>query len=77
MMEDPTQAISETVNVLLDGKSHVKVLDAGCGVASQLRLRAAVNVVGIDMDVVGIDISEEQLQRNAFVQEKIVGDIQT
>ena len=48
----------------------MRVLEAGCGSASYLAFPA-------DAWIVGIDISELQLERNAHVHERIVGDIQT
>jgi ubiquinone/menaquinone biosynthesis C-methylase UbiE len=47
----------------------LRVLEAGCGSASNLRLPDQVWLVGVD-------ISEKQLARNTVLQEKIVGDIQ-
>jgi len=52
-----------------DGRT-IKVLDAGCG--SSLCLNIAQ-----DIHIVGIDISEKQLQGNSNINEKILGDIQT
>lgn len=46
------------------------VLEAGCGSASKLNLSAATRLTGIDLSV-------EQLQRNATVDEAIQGDLQT
>ena len=53
----------------LIGLSEVRVLEAGCGSASNLRF-------GNKVYLVGIDISEKQLARNTLLHEKIVGDIQ-
>ena len=47
----------------------VRVLEAGCGSASNLKIQRQVRLVGID-------ISEKQLARNTVLHEKIVGDIQ-
>lgn len=69
MADDIRTAVSERANSLLDGKSHIKLLEAGCGSASHVRLKARAHVVGID-------ISKDQLDRNAVVQEKILGDLQ-
>ena len=44
------------------------MLEAGCGSASKIQFKAVVHAVGID-------ISAEELERNA-VQEEILGDIQ-
>lgn len=69
MAEDVREAVSERANALLSGKSHIKILEAGCGSASHVCFNAVVHAVGID-------ISEEQLKRNTVVQEKLLGDIQ-
>jgi len=66
MLQKP---VSEAVNALLNGKDHIKVLEAGCGSASQIQFKAAVHAVGID-------ISADELEKNASVQERILGDIQ-
>ena len=51
-----------------DGKPFA-VLDAGCGSGVHIRLNR-------DARIVGIDISEAQLERNRFLSQKILGDIQ-
>lgn len=63
------QPVCEAVNALLNGKSQIRVLEAGCGSASQIQFKAAVHIVGID-------ISADELDKNVAVQEKILGDIQ-
>lgn len=68
-MGETEQPVSEMANSFLNGKSHVRLLEAGCGSASHVRLNAEV-------DAVGIDISQEQLEVNTAVREKILGDIQ-
>jgi 2-polyprenyl-3-methyl-5-hydroxy-6-metoxy-1,4-benzoquinol methylase len=69
MAEDVRDAVSEIANSFLDGKSQIKLLEAGCGSATHVRFRPMVHAVGID-------ISKEQLARNTVIQEKILGDIQ-
>jgi len=54
----------------LQGRSGLRVLEVGCGSRSNVRL-------GADPYVVGLDVSQGQLDRNQEVQEKILGDIQT
>lgn len=66
---DIEEEVSETVNALLDGKRHIKLLEAGCGSASHIQFNASVYAVGVD-------ISKEQLDQNGAVHEKILGDIQ-
>jgi SAM-dependent methyltransferase len=63
------QSVCEAVNAVLNGKHQIRVLEAGCGSASHVHFKAAVHAVGID-------ISAEELEKNAAVQEKILGDIQ-
>lgn len=58
------------VDRLLAGKESLRILEAGCGSASRLTFPA-------DSHVTGIDISQEQLDRNEILSEKILGDIQT
>jgi len=70
MSDELKITVSEMANSLMDGKSQINVLEAGCGSASHIRFKARVHAVGID-------ISKEQLEQNAVVQEKILGDIQT
>jgi 2-polyprenyl-3-methyl-5-hydroxy-6-metoxy-1,4-benzoquinol methylase len=62
--------ISERVNSFLKARGNVKLLEAGCGSASHF---CFISV----KDIAGIDISQEQLDRNTLIQEKILGDIQT
>jgi len=54
----------------LANKSYLKVLEVGCGSCSRLHIAQNKNMVGID-------ISEKQLQRNNTLNEKIQGDIQS
>ncbi|MFO7974139.1 MAG: methyltransferase domain-containing protein [Candidatus Hydrogenedentota bacterium] len=67
-------SLSKQVHALvkenLPEKSSVRVLEAGCGSTGQ---------IGVDPEwhVTGIDISEQQLSRNTFLQERILGDIET
>jgi 2-polyprenyl-3-methyl-5-hydroxy-6-metoxy-1,4-benzoquinol methylase len=47
-----------------------EILEAGCGSGSNVKLPSASRITGID-------ISEQELAKNAVVTQKIVGDIQT
>jgi 2-polyprenyl-3-methyl-5-hydroxy-6-metoxy-1,4-benzoquinol methylase len=51
--------------------NKLKILEAGCGADSPVKLEQAGNYV------VGIDISKKQIERNKVVNEGIVGDIQS
>jgi len=61
--------VCEAVNAILNGKDHIRVLEAGCGSASQINFAPLVHAVGIDIEA-------GELEKNAAVQEKILGDIQ-
>src|SRR5947209_10828787 len=60
------------INMSLCDRGPIKVLEAGCGSRSNIKLPENISAY-----LVGIDISEEQLQMNSVVHEKIVGDIQS
>ncbi|NET58564.1 MAG: class I SAM-dependent methyltransferase [Symploca sp. SIO2E6] len=62
--------LQEVVNKLLTTSRKLKVLEAGCGSATEIKLPN-------DSYFVGVDISAKQLDRNTVAQEKILGDIQT
>lgn len=64
-------ALQSLVNKSLSNRKCIKILEAGCGSYSY------ISVPNDKSYIVGIDISEEQVQKNAVVHEKIVGDIQT
>lgn len=68
-MSELEQHVCETANSLLEGRTRIKLLEAGCGSASHIQFNAEVHTVGID-------ISSEELEKNTTVHEKIVGDIQ-
>src|SRR5579862_6866063 len=69
MFIDLKETVSDVAGGLLKGRDRLKVLEAGCGSSSHVRLPGTVHAVGID-------ISAEQLAKNTAVQEKILGDIQ-
>src|SRR5262249_30880917 len=69
MANEIREAVSDAANSQLEGKTHIKLLEAGCGSATHVRFKPVVHAVGID-------ISKEQLDRNTAVQEKILGDLQ-
>lgn len=62
--------MQQAMDRLLEGRTSLRILEAGCGSASRLTFRP-------DSHVTGIDISQEQLDRNAVLSEKILGDVQT
>lgn len=61
--------LQDRLNQLIINKK-LTVLEAGCGSVSHISL-------GNVEKIVGIDISEKQLERNKQLDEKILGDIQT
>ncbi|NER20875.1 MAG: methyltransferase domain-containing protein [Symploca sp. SIO1C2] len=62
--------LQKVVDKLLTNPRKLRVLEAGCGSATEINLPQ-------DAHFVGVDISAKQLERNAVAQEKILGDIQT
>ncbi len=69
-MSAANQLLQEEINQLLNGRENLRVLEAGCGSVSHIKIPNSG-------ELVGIDISEKQLQRNEKLSEKIVGDLQT
>jgi len=57
------------VDDALKNKQEIKILEAGCGSMSHVNFKQSKYVVGID-------ISEKQLVRNKYLNERVVGDIQ-
>jgi SAM-dependent methyltransferase len=75
MLTTPTamshmEALQAFLDQHLPRTGRLHVLEAGCGSAGHIR-------IGSPSYVVGIDISASQLERNAGLDEKILGDIQT
>lgn len=67
---DPQPRVQEVVDQVLEGRDRPRVLEAGCGSLSRVRLP--------DRRVlVGIDIEQRQLDRNTSLDERILGDLQT
>jgi SAM-dependent methyltransferase len=62
--------LQAALDAALQSSARVRVLEAGCGSASMVRMPP-------DAYVVGIDISPRQLERNTGLDEKILGDIQS
>ena len=62
--------LQQVVDKLLINSKKLKVLEAGCGSATEIKLPDNAYFVGLD-------ISGKQLERNSVAQEKILGDIQT
>lgn len=69
-MNEANARLQEVVDGLLAGRRDLRVLEAGCGSTSHLKMPPGSRVVGID-------ISEAQLRRNTHLVEKIQGDLET
>jgi SAM-dependent methyltransferase len=61
--------INQLIEQELGTRERPRVLEAGCGSISYLAFPA-------DTHLVGIDISEAQLRKNTYLDEKILGDIE-
>jgi len=64
-------ALQSLVDKFSSCHDKINILEAGCGSYSY------ITVPHDKSYIVGIDISEEQLQKNTIVHEKILGDIQS
>ncbi len=62
--------VQQTIDRLLEDVPLPKILEAGCGSATHFQFTPHSTLVGID-------ISQEELDRNKALSEKILGDIQT
>lgn len=62
--------IQDRVNSFLRGREDVKLLEAGSGSTSHFSFTSVTRSVGID-------VSQQQLDQNIAIQEKILGDIQS
>jgi SAM-dependent methyltransferase len=67
---DPFAMLENALHQRLAGKTGLRVLEAGCGSISRLHFPD-------DSHLTGIDISEVQLRKNPYLQEKLLGDIET
>lgn len=67
---DPLPRVQEVVDQVLEGRDRPRVLEAGCGSLSRVKLPNR-------RVLVGIDIEQRQLDRNTSLDEKILGDLQT
>jgi 2-polyprenyl-3-methyl-5-hydroxy-6-metoxy-1,4-benzoquinol methylase len=70
--DNPMSAIASTQEYIIDLEKNEGdwLLEAGCGSLSRINLPEGFRIAGID-------ISEKQLNRNASIEKKICGDIQT
>ena len=68
-MSEEISKLQSVIDKLLSDKKGIRALEAGCGSSTHIDL-------GNEVYLVGIDISEKQLQKNSILNEKILGDIQ-
>jgi SAM-dependent methyltransferase len=61
--------INQIIERELGSRERLRVLEAGCGSISHLSFPGETHLVGID-------ISEAQLRKNTYLDEKILGDIE-
>ena len=69
-MDEEMIKLQSFIDTYLSDRRTIKVLEAGCGSSSYFSMPE-------NSYVVGIDISEAELQKNTVVDEKLLGDIQT
>jgi len=69
-MNDVSDPVQRLVDQMASSGRVLRVLEAGAGSRSHIRLSG-------NAQLVGIDISAEQLENNSELHEKIVGDIET
>lgn len=62
--------VQNTIDRVVNSRDRISVLEAGCGSCNRFDL-------GMEAYVVGIDISNAQLERNDALDEKICADIET
>ena len=68
--ENKTKSEFESyISQQLGTEKNLKVLEIGCGSVSHIDL-------GIDPYIVGLDLAAQQLERNTYIQEKIVANIE-
>jgi SAM-dependent methyltransferase len=69
-MGEEVRFLQDAMDSLVRGRTGITVLEAGCGSLSHLKFPE-------DTRLVGIDIAQDQLDRNTNLHERICGDIQT
>ena len=69
-MSDEINKLQLFINYLIKDKGYLKILEAGCGSTSHLNF-------GKQVILTGIDISRKQLEKNRFLDKRILGDIQS
>lgn len=69
-MNEANAKLQAAIDRLMANRPEARLLEAGCGSTSHLKLHDGWHMVGID-------IAEHQLARNELLKEKILGDLQT
>jgi len=69
-MREELEEVQKILNAYFERNPKPRVLDAGCGTWNPFHFPEGAHIVGID-------ILEEQLERNPYIHEKIKADIQT
>jgi len=69
-MDSDLRELERVIGTTLEHHEHISILEAGCGSMSRIRLRQTARLIGID-------ISQKQLERNTELHEKILGDLET
>jgi SAM-dependent methyltransferase len=70
MNQHEIDKLQEVLDPFLAVREKVRVLEAGCGSATHLDFRDKAYVVGLDL-------SERQLERNSSLDERILGDVES
>ena len=71
IVNDPSQQLQSTLDrFFAEQPRRIKVLEAGCGSLSNVRLSS-------DAHIVGIDVSAEALAQNTTIHERIQADLET
>lgn len=65
-----TEAVQNIVKDIFAHKDNARVLEAGCGAVSRIQFPKGAHITGID-------IYQDQLERNKELHERILGDMQT
>ena len=69
-MDSDLRELERVIERTLEHHDHISILEAGCGSMSRIRFRQTARLIGID-------ISQKQLDRNTELHEKILGDLET
>ena len=67
---NPIKELQHHIDKYLSNREQLIVLEAGCGSGSNINIPNNAYIVGID-------VSQEELDKNKIVTEKILGDLQT